>query len=450
MFFKRIVTKGLAQYSYMVGDGETLAIIDPMRDVEVYMEEARLAGMRIEYIFETHRNEDFLVGSRELSEKTGAKVYISDHEDLAYEYGEGIKEGFEVNIKGIRLKVLHTPGHTLGHLSYVLYEKDNKIPYMVFTGDTLFMGDVGRTDFYGKEELNKMTGLLYDSIFNKILPLGDHVLLFPAHGAGSACGDSMDEREYSTLGYERLNSKILQVNGKDDFIKKHAKMRIKPRYFNAMEKRNLLGEPFVGGGISLNPLTLDEFKNIKDEVLLLHTQNKESYIGGHIPGSIYMPKVLLSSFLGAIYETNQKLVFVGSPSIGELEELYWYARRIGFDNIIGYLADGLGKWEQSGEELEKTRSITAIKFKELPKNGDFILLDIRKKEEIEADDPDKNRINIPLQNIYKCLDYLDYKKTIYVLCASGERSTIGASYLKAKNYDARIITGGVEMLEAFK
>ncbi|GAB1399016.1 hypothetical protein MASR1M66_04680 [Aminivibrio sp.] len=153
MFFKRIKTEGLAHYSYMVGDGGSLAVIDPMRDVGVYMHEARKAGMKIESVLETHRNEDFLVGSRELGEKTGARIYISGHENLEYEYGEKIQEGFELTLGSLRLKAVHTPGHTLGLLSYVLYEKDREEAYMAFTGDCLFMGGLGRTDFYGRENL---------------------------------------------------------------------------------------------------------------------------------------------------------------------------------------------------------------------------------------------------------------------------------------------------------
>ncbi len=450
MFFKRVETKGLAHYSYMIGDGEYIAVIDPMRDVGVYMHEARKAGMQIKYIFETHRNEDFVVGSRELGEKTGAKIYISGHEDLDFEYGEKIRDGFELKVGEIRIKALHTPGHTLGHLSYVLYEKDSKEAYMVFTGDCLFMGDLGRTDFYGKENLDKMTGLLYDSVFKKLLPLGDKVLLFPAHGAGSACGDDMDEREYSTLGYERLANDDLKVDSKEEFISKFGKMRIKPRYFDSMEKLNLKGDSFVGAEIILNPITLHEFKQIKDDALVLDIRNKEAFIGGHIPGSIYMSKDQISTFLGAIYTIDQKIAFVINGTIDNIEEVYWYCKRIGFDNIVGYLPDGLGQWEQSGEELEKLNTITAKNFKDLSGEKEFILLDVRKKDEIGSDDPDKNRINIPLQNIYKCLEHLVYEKPIYVLCASGERSTLGASYLKARKYDTKVVTGGTEMLEALE
>ena len=448
MFFRKIETKGIAHFSYMVGDKDCIAVIDPVRDIGIYMHEARKVGMRIKYIFETHRNEDYVSGSMELGEKTGAKIYISAHEDLGHVYGESIEDGFEVEIGSLKLKALHTPGHTLGHLSYALYEKKNKDPYMVFTGDCLFMGDAGRTDFYGKSNLEKMTGLLYDSIFKKLLSLGDEVLMFPAHGAGSACGDSMDRRPLSTLGYEKKHNQTLQVDSKGEFIQNFARMRIKPRYFDKIEELNIKGAPFVGEEVILNSLTFEELKEIKDEALLIDIRTKEAYIGGHIPGSIYMSKSSISTFLGAIFKTDEKIVFIMDNCINDLEEIYWYCRRIGFDNILGYFPNVSTHWESNGEEFEKVSTITAKKYMESKIDKNFILLDTRAKDEISEDDPDENRINIPLQNIYKCLDKLKYDIPIYVLCGSGERSTIGYSYIKSKGYNPRVITGGIEMLEA--
>jgi len=445
MFFKRIETEGLAHYSYMVGDGDDIAVIDPMRDVQVYMHEARKAGMRIKYILETHRNEDYVIGSMELSEKTGAKIYISDHEDLGHVYGERIRDGFELEMGEIRIKAIHTPGHTLGHMSYALYEEGTEDAYMVFTGDCMFMGDFGRTDFYGEENLEKMTGLLYDSVFNKILPLGDQVLLLPAHGAGSACGDSMDERPYSSLGYEKATNELLQVESKEEFIDRFAKMRIKPRYFERMEVLNVKGGDFVGDEVVLNVLTVEEVEAIKDDVILVDARTKEGYIGGHIPGSIFLSKDNLTAFLGSMYFPDDKLAFVIDGSMGEMEEIYWYCRRIGFDNMLGYLPEGIEIWQEKGNDIHKLPTVTASEYKEMDKGDDFILLDIRDAEEIEEGDPSENRVNIHLKSLYENLDKLDRNKTIYVLCGSGNRATIAASYLKFEGFNAAVITGGVRM-----
>ncbi|MDD2352987.1 MAG: rhodanese-like domain-containing protein [Atribacterota bacterium] len=445
MYFKKIETKGLSHFSYMIGDKGDIAVIDPMRDVQVYMHEARKEGMRIKYIFETHRNEDFIIGSMELAEKTGATIYISDHEDLGYEYGERIKDGFHLDIGEITIKAIHTPGHTLGHMSFVVYEKGMEKAYLVFTGDSLFMGDLGRTDFYGEENLKKMTELQYESVFEKLLTLGDHVLVCPAHGAGSACGESMDERPYSSIGYEKLTNKLLQFSTKEAFIKSFARMRIKPRYFERMEVLNVTGGDFVGNDVVLNTMTVDEVAEMKDDILLIDARTKEGFIGGHIPGSIFLHKENLTAFLGSIYSPDDKIAFVIDGQVGEMEEIYWYCRRIGFDNIVGYLPEGIEMWQEKGNEVGQLETISAKEYKDMPKRDGFILLDIRDDNEVKPEDPDENQIHIPLKILYKSLDKLDKKKTIYVLCSSGNRATTASSYLKGKGYHTIVITGGARM-----
>ena len=445
MYFKKIETKGLSHFSYMIGDKGDIAVIDPMRDVQVYMHEARKEGMRIKYIFETHRNEDFIIGSMELAEKTGATIYISDHEDLGYEYGERIKDGFQLDIGEITIKAIHTPGHTLGHMSFVVYEKGMEKAYLVFTGDSLFMGDLGRTDFYGEENLKKMTELQYESVFEKLLTLGDHVLVCPAHGAGSACGESMDERPYSSIGYEKLTNKLLQFSTKEAFIESFARMRIKPRYFERMEVLNVTGGDFVGNDVVLNTMTVDEVAEMKDDILLIDARTKEGFIGGHIPGSIFLHKENLTAFLGSIYSPDDKIAFVIDGQVGEMEEIYWYCRRIGFDNIVGYLPESIEMWQEKGNEVGQLETISAKEYKDMPKHDSFILLDIRDDNEVKPEDPDENQIHIPLKILYKSLDKLDKKKTIYVLCSSGNRATTASSYLKGKGYHTIVITGGARM-----
>lgn len=445
MFFEKIETKGLAHFSYMIGDGSEIAVIDPRRDISIYMDKARKAGMKIKYILETHRNEDYIVGSIELAKKTGAKVYISGHENMGYTYGQQIKDGFELEIGDLLLKALHTPGHTLGHLSYVLYEKCISQAYMVFCGDCLFMGDVGRTDFYGKENLEKMTGLQYDSIFEKLLPLGDEVIILPAHGAGSACGDNLDKRPFSTLGYEKKTNKNLQVKSRSEFIEKFAKMRIKPRYFDVMEVLNVGSPDFVGSDIVLNAITISDLDKIKDKAVLVDVRSKEAFIGGHIPKSLYLSKSNLTSFLGSIYTPNNKLVFLMDAEIGDLEEIYWYCRRIGFDDIYGYVPNSIEMWQTAGKNVNQLNTISVKKFKTLPKDKDYILLDVRDSSEISSNDPKTNRLNIPLKSLYKNIDLIDKDKDIYVLCGTGNRSTTAASYLKIHGINATVISGGILM-----
>ena len=176
MLFKRFESEGLAHYSYLIGDGNQAVVIDPRRDCDVYVQVASEEGLRITHVLETHRNEDYVIGSVELASRTGAVIHLSAHDDLDYGYGERIRDGETLKIGRLKLKALHTPGHTLGHMSYLLYDPDG-VPWMIFTGDALFAGDVGRTDFYGRDRLEEITGLLYESLFHRILPLGDEVIL---------------------------------------------------------------------------------------------------------------------------------------------------------------------------------------------------------------------------------------------------------------------------------
>ncbi len=446
MFFKQIESEGLAHYSYMIGEGKEVAVIDPRRDIGVYLEEARREGMQIKCIFETHRNEDYIIGSRELAERTGAAIYISGHEDVGHVYGEKIFDGDKFNVGSLTIQGVHTPGHTLGHMSYAVYEENREKAYMVFTGDCLFMGDLGRTDFYGEENLEKMTGLLYDSVFEKLMPLGDEVLVFPAHGAGSACGESMEERPYSMLGYEKAYNSELQVDSKEEFIKNFARMRIKPRYFEKMEEANVKGAEFVGEEVRLEPLYLEDIKS--QGITIIDGRTKEAFFGGHIPDALFFSPDNFSTYIGTLLDTDTPIAFLveGNES-EELERLYWYARRIGFENVKGYIADGNLQWESMEKDLERLPTVTAKEFLNLEQE-DYILLDIRKPEEISSKDPSDNRINIPLQLLYNEYGKLSKDQPIYVLCGAGYRSAIGASYLKSKGYDARVIAGGMMTLSS--
>ncbi|NLW42828.1 MAG: MBL fold metallo-hydrolase [Tissierellia bacterium] len=444
MYFKKIESKGLAHFSYIIGDGNEAAIIDPRRDVEEYLDSTRREGLKIKYIFETHRNEDYVIGSKELGEKSGAKVFISGYEDLGYEYGEEIFDGEAFDVGELTIKAIHTPGHTLGHMSYALYEKDQETPLMVFTGDCLFFGDMGRTDFYGEENLEKMTGLLYDSVIEKLLPLGDGVLVFPAHGPGSACGEDMADRPYSTLGYEKEANPYLQVSSKEEFIEKFASMRIKPRYFEKMEVFNVKGAPFINGQITLSAIELEEA--MEKDYVILDCRSKEAFWGGHIPGAYFLSGSNFSKYAGTIFELDTPLVLCTiSTDEYTLDELYWMGRRIGFDNIKGYLKEGVNSLIDMGKSPVRFPTISPEDFVKV--EGDHILLDIRMPDSEIHEKLKKNLVNIPLQELYKKLDKLEKNKKIYVLCASSDRATTGAAFLKNEGYDSVVITGGYLALE---
>ena len=443
MFFKKLETEGLAHYSYIVGSNGESIIVDPMRDSNVYLDVFKEEGLKLKYIFETHRNEDYISGSKELSESTGAKVLISGHEDLGYEYGEKIYDGDEVEFGELIIKGLHTPGHTKGHMAYVLIEKEKDNPYMVFTGDCLFMGDVGRTDFYGKENLEEMTGLIYDSIFNKILKLGDGVIVNPAHGNGSACGDSMDERPITTAGYERLNNLKLKYTNKDDFIKNHGKMKIKPRYFEKMEICNTKGADFVNCDGELKPL---KFSEINSEHTLVDLRSPQAFAESHIPGSYFLSPGNLASFLGTILDTESNLVFIAQDdNLDIIERTYWTARRMGFDNIAGYLKGGVQGFINSAKDWDRIKTIRATDYCNLE---DKITLDIRGVDNLEEiGKSSEDYYKIPLKVLYKDFDILPKDKSIYILCNSGNTATTAASFLVQRGYDVVVIAGGYQAVK---
>jgi len=445
MYFERIESFGISHYSYIIGDKNEAVVIDPRRDVGVYLEKTRDQGMIIKYILETHRNEDYIIGSIELSAKTGAKILISGHEDLGHVYGDKIYDGDKIEIGDIKIEALHTPGHTLGHMSYVVYENNRKYPYLVFTGDCLFMGDLGRTDFYGKENLEKTTGLLYESIFNKLFPLGDDVLVFPAHGPGSACGESMEERPYTTLGYERKNNPKLQVSSKEEFIKNLARMRIKPRYFEAMEEYNTKGTEFAGETVVLEPLLIKDAK--EQGITLIDIREKEAFCGGHIPGALFFSRGNISTYIGTVLNLNTPVALITEGNdMEKLNELYWLLKRIGFDSIKGFISYGNAQWEASGNDLEILKTIKGKDYMKL--DSEHILLDVRKSE--SALENVKNYMNIPLQYLNDQYKNIPSGKKVYVLCASGDRSTTAASFLKGKGIDARVIAGGLLTVDLSK
>lgn len=441
MIFEKVESKGLAHYSYFVADGTEAFVIDPTRDVKRYLDLAKKHGVKIKHIFETHRNEDYTVGSIELAEKTASQINISSYEDLAYTYGTKISEEDEFTFGNLRLKPLHTPGHTLGHLSYILYENSRPEPYMVFTGDCLFMGDLGRTDFYGEENLEKMTGLLYDSVFSKLFDLGDDVIVMPAHGAGSACGQTMEDRPYTTIGYERNHNPKLQVGSKEDFIKSFGTMRIKPRYFEKMEVYNVKGAPYLGEYAYLQALS---YPDISDEDILIDLRAPEAFVASHIPGSIYIGPGNLASLLGVLVDTEESIVFIAENNDMEvLNEAYWDAKRTGFENIRGYLKDGVRAYNSLGMSSDSLEAISGANYKNIENKTS---LDIRNVEYLSEIGRQDGLVKLPIQILYKDHQILDKDETIYVLCATGNRATSASSYLKNLGYKPVVVLGGLKAL----
>lgn len=434
MFLEKIKSEGLAQLSYILGDRGQAAVIDPRRDCEIYLEIAFREGARITHIFETHRNEDYVIGSSELAERTGARIYHGA--ELPFEYGESAKEGDRFNFGNLTLKVLSTPGHTFESLSFVLSDEEfSEEPLAVFTGDALFIGDVGRADFF-PEKAEKVAGMLYDSIFDKLLPLGDDVLLYPAHGAGSVCGSGMASREFSTLGYERKHNPSLQIASRAEFIQmKVGEKHTLPPYFKRMEELNLAGPDLLGDLPWPKPCNADEFAHAMERgMLAIDVRSPEAFAGAFIPGSFAIPLEMLPAYAGWFVPYDRDLGLILSRA-SDCEIATRHLVRLGYDRVIAMLDQGMHEWETSGRRYDRIPAVYAGELKRrLDEKEDFTLLDVRKPDEIEEGTL-PGSTTIFLGDLPQKLDEIPRERPITTFCGSGKRAIIAASILKNNGFE---------------
>lgn len=435
MFLEKVSSTGISHLSYVIGHDGEAAVIDPRRDIQTYTVIADRHGAKITTIFETHRNEDYVIGSPELADLTGATIYHGEGLDFAY--GQSVSEGDAFALGDLRLTVLATPGHTYESISIVVRDAafgDDAVA--VFTGDALFIGDVGRTDFF-PDQAEKVAGLLYDSIFDKLLPLGDQVILLPAHGAGSVCGSGMAAREFSTLGYERRHNPSLQVDDRAAFIRRKTKEKHdQPPYFKQMEIYNQHGSaPSLGAFPPPPPMKVDHFaERIKDGMLSLDVRSPEAIAGAFIPGSLAIPLDMVPAFAGWFLGYAQDIGIVAESA----EQAYTAKRhlaRIGFDRVMGYLASGLTAWEMAGRTYSRIPAVHAAELVRRIKAGEaFTLLDVRKDEEV-AEGRLKGAVHIPLHQLPDRLEDIPGERPITTFCGSGQRAIIAASILKGNSFE---------------
>jgi hydroxyacylglutathione hydrolase len=434
MIFKRIKSEGLAHNSYFVGSGSQAAVIDPRRDIRVYLDTALELGMRISYIFETHRNEDYVIGSVPLAAATGAAVYHGP--GLDWKYGNILQDGQEFRLGKLLIKALHTPGHTGESMSYSLTDTSTgSAPLMVFTGDALFVGDTGRVDLYGPAEIPRLAASLYDSIFKKILPLGDGVILCPAHGAGSVCGQAIADRDESTLGIERLQNSILRETTADGFIRRKAAERHeRPPYFLRMEQYNLEGPPPLPG---LPPLlTPSEFKNEMEKGgLVVDTSLPAAFGGAHIKGSYNFGLRALPGYAGWILPYDTPLLLVLEDP-DHLEKVVSYLNRLGYDRLSGFIKDGLEGWYNDGFPLESLPLLSIHQLKaKLDRQEDLVVLDVRKQEEWDSGHI-SGSMHIFVGQLEKRLAEIPAGKPVVVICSVGIRASLAASILLRAGFPA--------------
>lgn len=433
MFLETVKSEGLSHFSYVVGDGGYAAVIDPRRDCRVYLDIAYRNGAQIQYIFETHRNEDYVIGSQELARMTGAEIYHG--KDLPFAYGRTAEEGDIFEFGQGRLKVLETPGHTYESISLVLYDTGSgDTPIGVFTGDALFIGDVGRTDFF-PDRLEETAALLYESIFDKLLPLGDQVILYPAHGAGSVCGAGMANRDFSTLGFERHNNQALQFESKQDFIRaKITERHPKPSYFAKMEELNLKGAPPVEPIYPPKPFHAEEFeKAMQEGMLAVDTRSPEAFAGAYIPGSVAIPLDMLPVYAGWFLPYNTDIGLI-VDSYQDLDPALRHLARTGYDRMVGYLEQGLHDWEIQGKYYETIPAIYAGEIqRRIREEERFTLLDVRTRNEFEAGHL-PNALHIFLGELPDKLEEIGPDRPITTFCGSGKRAIIAASLLKKHGF----------------
>ena len=444
MLFEKIKSPGIAHISYLIGDGNEAIVVDPRRDIDIYLEKAVEEGYKITKIFETHRNEDYIIGSTELKAKTGAEIWHAD-EMLDYEYGKPVEDGQEFKVGRLKFEAMHTPGHTPGSMSYILYGYEGT-PWMVFTGDALFAGDVGRIDFLGEENLEKTGSWLYDSIFNKILPLGDEVILCPAHGAGSVCASAISDREWTTLGIERKLNPKLQVDSKEEFIELHGEMLEYPPYFENMEASNLTGGDPLASYEKPAALFPDEFAEAMedDDTYVLDVRMEVSYASAHVPGSISIPLQNLPSFVGWFIPVGAKVLLVTEGEYPEKAIKHLY--RTGYDDILGYLSGGIISWHMAGKKSESVNTVTVDKLCTLldTEPEDRFILDIRSEDEVESEGEIKDAENIHLTQLPEHYDELPEDVPLYIFCGSGLRSMTAASLLQNEGFiNQRVVLGGL-------
>ena len=447
MFIKQFYTSCLSEAAYYIESEGEVAIIDPLRDTGDYINLAKENNAGIKYIFETHFHADFVSGHIDLSRQTGAPII----------YGPGAKTSYEVyNAKDneffklgkITIQVLHTPGHTLESSCYLLLDENDK-PHAIFTGDTLFVGDVGRPDLSsGNMTSTDLAGIMYVTIQTKILPLADDVIVYPAHGAGSSCGKNMGSENFSTIGEQKKNNYALQPQSKEEFIAAVTNgLTIPPKYFAINAQINMQGYDSLDNikQKALTPLSFSEFKKIKDDgVLILDTRHASVFTQGFIPGSIFIGlEGRFAEWAGSLLSFDKPMMLVTDP--GKEEETVIRLSRVGFDKIQGYLAGGFDTWKNAGQTVDQIVDIEADELAmDIPHDPNLVVVDVRRETEY-ADGHIAGAQNLPLNEMNGVLNLSHFEDTqnLYIHCAGGYRSVIAASLLKREGiHNLRNVLGG--------
>ena len=442
MKVEQIYTGCLAQGAYYIESNGEAVVIDPLREVEPYIQKAERNNAKIKYVFETHFHADFVSGHVDLAKKTGAAIVYGPNASPEFDFISA-SDNQEFAVGDVVIKVLHTPGHTMESTCYLLTDENGKETGL-FSGDTLFIGDVGRPDLAQKvaSELtqDKLAGYLFDSLRNKIMPLPDDVIVYPAHGAGSACGKNMSKETTDTLGHQKETNYALRANmTKEEFIKEVTTGLVAPpAYFPLNVMMNIQGYESIDkvlerGQHALSPDAFEAAAN-ETSALILDTRDPQTFAKGFVPNSINIGiDGQFAPWVGAmIPDIKQEILLVTDE--GREEEVITRLARVGYDFTIGYLKGGFNAWKNAGKEIDQIASVDAADLADIMTKEKVNILDVRKKSEylsehiIDAE-------NTPLDFVNESMAQIDKNKTYYVHCAGGYRSMIFNSILRARGYD---------------
>lgn len=447
MKVEQIYTGCLAEAAYYIESNGEAVIIDPLRETSPYIERAEADGATIKYVLETHFHADFVSGHLDLAKKTGAQIVYGPTAKPAFE-AYVAEDGEELKVGNVKIKVLHTPGHTMESTTYLLKDENGK-DYAIFTGDTLFIGDVGRPDLAVKSDLSRedLAGFLFESLRNKIMPLADEVIVYPGHGAGSACGKKMAKETESTLGIQKETNYALRPDmSKEEFVKEVTEGLVDPpQYFPKNAVMNKMGYDSIDDILAkgLTALSVREFETVAEaeEALILDTRSEKEFVKGFIPNSVFIGlDGSFASWVGTlIVDLQQPILFIAPE--GREEEVVTRLARVGYDNTLGYLKGGFQAWKDAAKEVDTLDEVTAAELAGKFKNNKLNVLDVRRASEYEAQHV-KGVENFPLDFINKNMSMVDRDTEYYLHCQSGYRSVVAASILKARGFENLINVAG--------
>lgn len=446
MLLKHFFVGKIAHSSYLLAGKSSCAVIDPQRDVDVYLDEARTKGVQITHILQTHLHADFVSGHMDLAKRTGAKIYIARSAQCTFDH-VALSEGDSIELEDMLLQVLETPGHTPEHLSYVVIDKSRSdSPIGVFTGDTLFVGDVGRPDLF-PDKAEELARKLYHSLHDKLLKLPDYVEVYPAHGAGSLCGRAMGAKWRTTIGYERGFNPALQFRTEAAFVESLTQdMPPAPDHFGRCSDINRQGPALVADLPTMEELNPGEFKERMGaaDTALLDARGYHAFAGQHIPGVWHLDlDGNFPTFAGWVLPTDKDILLIADGFEEALEVNTW-ARRVGVDRIVGYLSGGMVAWAVAGFRSSHIGLTSAEGLHDMiTGTNSVVLLDVRASLEFEEAHID-GAINIPVADLRTRHQELNRDEKTVLVCSSGNRSTLGASILKQHGFvDVHNVAGGM-------